>query len=108
MTCLSITSIEGFGDFLVWPTGCNYFFYLWIFGALFIILSFGLFKAEEKRKTEGEMISAMGVSSIAVSIISIIGTLIKNSSGVPMIQADILLYILASTTVIVLIWIFKD
>ena len=108
MACTAFSAIETFSDFLVWPTGCSYYFWLIILGALFVIIAWTLFKTEEKRRTEGDFISAMGVSSIAVTSIGVIGTLIKNGAGIPMIQSDVLLYMVALTVVIVLIWIFKD
>lgn len=67
-----------------------------------------MFKSEEERKGSGELISALGVSSIAITAIASIGTLVQNTAGIPLIQAPILLYIVAATVVIVLIWIFKD
>ena len=108
MVCSPISGIESFADFLVWPTRCNYYFYLIIFGGLFLILAWTSFKAEEKRKGEGELISSLGVSSIAITILGLIGTLVVNGAGVPMIQVDILLYMVAVTVVFVFIWIFKD
>ncbi len=108
MTCTTIPTITSFSDFMVYPTECNYWFWLIILGVLFVVVAWGIFKTEEKRKGEGEIVSAMGVSSIAITTIATIGTLIKNASNVPMIQTDVLLYIIAVTVVIVLIWIFKD
>ncbi len=108
MICTTIGSIESVADFLVYPTSCNYFFWLYVLGTLFIIVAWLLFKAEEERKGEGNMTSALGVSSIAITFIGIIGSLIKSTQDVPVIQSDILLYIVAATVVFVMIWIFKD
>ncbi len=108
MVCSAIGSIESVADFFVYPTTCNYFFWLYVLGALFMIIAWALFRAEEARKGEGEFISALGISSIAVTSIGIIGTLVESTQGVPMIQSDILLYMVAATVVFVLLWMFKD
>lgn len=108
MVCELPSSLASIADFLVWPTSCDYYFYLKILGTLMIILSFILYKAEENRTGEGEFISAIGTSSIAIVVLTLVGTLIVDSSGIPMIQLPILLYILAVAIPIILIWIFKD
>ncbi len=108
VVCTSIVSIESVADFLVYPTSCNYFFWLYILGTLFLIVAWVLFKAEEDKKGEGDITSALGVSSIAVTFVGVVGSLIKSTEGVPVIQSDILLYMVAATVVFVMIWIFKD
>ena len=108
MVCEAFSAIEGFADFLVWPTGCDYYFYLKIFIGIFIILTWGLYKAEKKMRTEADFISCLGVSSLAILILGLIGTLIKNSAGIAMIQAEVLLYILAFSIPLLVIWIFKE
>ena len=107
MTCEISGALTTFEDFMVGPTLCDYNFYLKIITGLFVILSWGLFKAEEKRTGEGDLIAALGVSSIAMLFVAIIGTLIKNTEGIPMIQLPILLYVLAVAIPLILIWIFK-
>lgn len=108
MTCEFPASLESFADWLVWPTACDYYFYLKIIGGLMIILSWVLYKAEEKRTGSGDFISALGVSSIAMVVLTAIGTLITSSGGIAMIQLPILLYVLAVAIPLILIWIFKD
>lgn len=108
MVCTPIGSIESVADFFVYPTSCNYFFWLYILGALFLIVAWILFKSEEDKKGEGDLTSALGVSSIAITSIGITGSLIKGTTGIPVIQSDILLYMVAATVVFVMIWIFKD
>jgi len=73
-----------------------------------MIVTWTIFKEEERKKGSGEMISALGVSSIAITSIAGIGTLIKNTDGVSMIQTPIMLYVLAFAIVFILIWMFKD
>ena len=108
MVCTPISGIESISDFLVWPTTCSYYFYLIIFGTLFTIIAWVSYKAEKDRTGTGDMIPSLGVGSIAISSLAAIGTLVKNTQGIPMVQSSILLYVVAATIVFVLIWIFKD
>ena len=108
MVCTQIGSIASVADFLVYPTSCNYYFWLYILGPLFLIVAWAIFKAEEDKKGEGDLTSALGVSSIAIMSIGVTGSLIKGTTDIPVIQSDILLYIVAATVVFVMIWIFKD
>ena len=108
MVCDIISSIDNVADLMVYPTTCDYYFYLKIFLALFILLTWFLYKAEKRIRQNAEMLSALGVSSIPILILAIIGTLIKNTQNIPMISGEILLYILAFTIPLVVIWIFKD
>jgi hypothetical protein len=79
-----------------------------VFGAIFLVVAWRLFKSEEDKKGEGEMISSLGISAMAITSAGVIGTLVKSTQDIPMIQSDILLYMVAATVVFVLIWIFKD
>jgi len=112
MACTEIPPIKSISDLLVFPTECQYYFWLIILGVIFLIVAWTIFKNEEKRKGEGDMISALATSSLAVTFLGILGTLVKNSDNIPMIQSDgimsPLLIMIAITIVLVLIWIFKD
>jgi preprotein translocase subunit YajC len=108
MPCTQISSIETISDFLVWPTGCQYYFWLIVLGVIFVVATWAIFKNDQKRNRDGDMISAMGVSSIGVTVAGVIGTLIKNSNDIPMIQPDILLIMIAVTSVVVGVWVWKD
>ena len=107
MVCTLFTNLETIADLLVWPTGCFYHFYTVILFTLFTVLSLSLYFIEKERAVKSDIISSLGVSSIATFFLAVMGTLIKDSSGIPMIQQDILLYVLALTIVFVLIWFFK-
>ncbi len=107
MVCSIFTNINSIGDFLVWPTSCNYYIYLIVFATLFITLSLILYNKQKESQIRSDLISSMGVSSIAVLFLALIGTLIKNEASIPMIQQDIFLYVFAVTIVFLLIWFFK-
>lgn len=99
--------INSISDFLVFPTGCFYYFWLLIFGFIFLFLTYMFYEKDEKKNGEGEIISSMGVASITVTILALWGTFITNSSGVPMIQNDIFLWILAPTIIFVIMWFYN-
>jgi hypothetical protein len=100
-------AIETFSDFLVFPTYCFYHFWLLIFGFLFLLLTYTFYDKDENKKGSGEMLSSMGVSSIAITALATWGTFVKNSQNIPMIQNDIFLWVVASMVVFVGIWIYN-
>ena len=108
MTCEAIPVVNSFVDWIVWPTECNYYFWLLLFVFMEIILAWKMYKAEEARTGSGDFLASLAVSSIAFLVVALIGTLVTNTAGVPMIQSDIFLYFVASSVVFVLIWIFKQ
>ncbi len=107
MVCAIFTDINNIGDLLVWPTSCNYYFYLIVFATIFITLALILYHRQEEKQVTADIISSLGVSSIAVIFLALIGTVIKDSADIPMVQQDIFLYVLAMGIVFILIWFFK-
>lgn len=95
---LSDTSIVGI---LSYPTLCDTQFYAKIMAAIFIILAFGLFMRDRDRETKPDIISAMGVSAIAVIFLSLVGTLIG------FIQQTIFIEIFVIGMVLIVIWMLK-
>ncbi len=107
MVCAGFTGITTVGDWLVWPTGCNYYFYLVVFATIFITLTLILYNKEREEIVKADIISSLGVSSIVTLILALIGTLIRNTANIPVVQQDIFLYIFAFTIVFILLWFFK-
>ncbi|KKK95580.1 hypothetical protein LCGC14_2671390 [marine sediment metagenome] len=107
MVCAEFTGIGSVADLLVWPTVCNYWFYLIVFATIFITLSLILYNKQKDDEVKGDLISSMGVSAIAILFLSLIGTLIKNSEGIPMVQQDVFIYIFAMSIIFILLWFFK-
>ncbi len=107
MVCSAFTGITTLGDFLVWPTDCYYYFYLVVFATIFITSTLILYNKEKEERIRADIISSMGVSSIVVLVLALIGTLIKNSASIPMVQNDIFLYIFAFSIIFILLWFFK-
>lgn len=86
---------------LAFPTSCDYYFYLKMMGAFFIIISFILYKADLDKFIKSDMISAMGVSSIATIFVSLIGT----SLGI--IQPDVFIEIFVIGMIFIMMWMMK-
>ena len=105
--CSIAFEIETLADVLVWPTGCFYYFWLLILGFVFLFLTYTFYEKDELKKTEGEMISSMGVASLVTSMLAVFGTFIANNEGVPMIQTDILLWVIAPTIVLLSVWFYN-
>lgn len=109
MMCQSINAIQGITDYLVWPTSCDSYIYLKILLTIMAIITWTLYKTEKFiTPGGGDIISCLGVSSIAITILTLTGTLIKSSQNVAMIQPTILLIILSLTIPLIVIWFFKD
>ncbi len=107
MVCSTFTGLATFGDFLVWPTACNYYFYLIVLGTIFITLTLILYNREKDEQIRADAISCLGVSAIATIVLALIGTLIKNTAGIPMVQDDIFLYVFSMGIIFIGIWFFK-
>ncbi len=107
MVCEIFTGINNIGDLLVWPTSCYYHFYLVVFITIFITLALILWNRQEEKEVTADIISSLGVSSIAVIFLALIGTIIKNTAGIPMVQQDIFLYVFAVGIIFILLWFFK-
>ena len=97
----------GIEDLLVYPTTCNYYFWAVILVVIFILVSFILYNREREDRPNPDLISSLGVGATVVLFLAIIGSLISSTNGVPMIQQDIFLAVIAFWIVITTIWFFK-
>lgn len=110
MVCSGLESVtlSTIGDFLTFPLSCDYYFYAKIYGALFIIFVLILYYNERNRQVKVDIISIIGVVSIGIIFLAVIGSLIQNSTGtISMISQDILVYILVFGSIFITIWFFK-
>lgn len=107
MTCQAFSTVTSLFDLAVWPTSCNYYFYLYIFEFLFTFFTWSTYKYSEEKIGLADILSSAAVSSLVIVFLASIGTLIKNSSNVPMVQSDILIILFAQFTVLLVIWKLK-
>ncbi len=94
-------------DYLVFPTSCVYSFWAILFFTLFILITFILYNREREDTVQADLISSAGVSATAVFVLMVVGSLVKSSTGIPMVQQDILLGGVAFWIIISAIWFFK-
>lgn len=103
MVCVGIETLsdKSITGILSFPTICDPQFYAKIMAGIFIILAFGLFMRDRERETKPDIISALGVSAIAVIFLSLIGSLIG------FIQTSIFIEIFVVGMIFVVIWMLK-
>lgn len=94
-------------DFIIYPTTCFYYFYAVILFGLFIAITFLLHNREREIILKADLISSAGVSATAILFLALILTLIKNTSGIPALQQDIFLYVIAVWVTLMAVWFFK-
>jgi hypothetical protein len=92
------TTIEGF---LSSPTQGSPYFWLWILGAIFVIMSFTSFYNEVKVFGRGRLLSSLVVSSFFITILASLG------SAVGFITKEILIYIIIFFAIFTAIFIFS-
>lgn len=92
------TTIE---ELLSYPTQGSPYFWLWILGALFFIITFTSYYNEVKLFGKGRLLSSLVVSSFFISVLAVLG------SAVGFITREILIYILVFFAIFVAIFIFS-
>ena len=103
MVCQELTGNinSSISSILSYPSTCVPQFWGEIMGAFFIILTMILFNRDKDKYLKSDMISAMGVSSIATIFVSLIGTLIG------IIQNNVFIEIFVVGTIFIIIWLLK-
>lgn len=99
---LSDISINGtIGDFMTFPNSIYPYFWAWIIGGLWLIISLTLYYKEKEKIGKGRMLSSMAVSSLACMILSLFGTLLG------IITLNIMIYIFVFGMLMTIIWFFS-
>lgn len=95
MACEGIETISNFtiSTFMQYPSSCDTYFYPKILGALFLIMSLSLFFAERKRIANPNLLSIMGISSLAVLFIGLIITLFDAMETIIFVEVIVVLSI---------------
>lgn len=105
MVCAGISNStlidNSIAGILAYPNTCDYYFYAKMMGAFFIVLTLSLYFKDRERIVKSDMISCLGVSSIATIFVSLIGTLLQ------IIPSDIFIEIFVLGMVFIVIWAFK-
>src|SRR5690606_19490702 len=100
--CVSIAEY-GLGslvDVIVYPNTCWPYFYTAILGFLWLLIATLMYNSELKRNFTSEMLSCVAIGGIAITILSLIGTIIVGSNGVPMVGPGTLRVYLSATIIV--------
>jgi len=98
-----LSSLSGnptIGDFLSLPNSSYPYFWAWIIGGIWLIITFSLYFGAKERKLSESMLSCMAVACFAILVLSVLGTMIG------FISVEIMVYILVFSIGIIAVWIF--
>lgn len=87
-------------DFLALPNSSYAFFWVWLLGAIWLIISLTLYFKEKERKSKGSLLGSMAVGCFAILFLSGLGTLVG------IVTNNIMVYIIAFSVTIIVIWFF--
>jgi len=96
----NLTASSTIGDFLALPNQSYPYFWAWILGGIWLIITFTLFFIEKERKGFGNMLSCMAVASFAIIVLSVTGSIVG------IVTQSIMIYILIFGMVIIGVWFF--
>ncbi len=96
----SLTNTSGIGGFLSLPNSSYPYFWAWILGGIWLIISFTLYFKEKERKSVGNILSSMAVACFALLVLSVIGTIVG------FVSTEIMVYFLVFCFLIIGVWFF--
>lgn len=97
----NLNNQSGIGGLMNLPSSSYPYFWAWILGGLWIIISLTLYFTEKDKVGKGRILSSMSVASFAIIILATIGTVLG------IISVDIIIYILVLGLIIIGIWWFS-
>lgn len=97
----SLSSNHTIRDILSLPNSSYPYFWVWILGGIWMIITFGLYFREKERLGKANFLSAMSVSCFAVLVLSLIGTIVG------FVSLEIMIYIIVFCFTIIAIWFFS-
>jgi len=98
----SLNETAGIGGILSLPSSAYPYFWAWIMGGLWIIITLSLYFTEREKKGIGNILSSMAVSCLAILVLSTIGTIVG------FITLEIMIYILVLSFLIIGVWFFSS
>lgn len=90
------------GDFMAFPNASYPYFWAWIIGAIWVIITLTLFFTEKDKIGKAEILSNLAISSFACIVLSIFGTLLG------IIENEIMIRILVLGIVFIVVWLFSS
>lgn len=98
----SLNDTSGIGGLMSLPSSAYPYFYAWIMGGLWMIISLSLYFSERQRKGKSNILSSMAVACFSIMILSVTGTIVG------FISLEIMIYILVFSFSIIGIWFFTS
>ena len=104
MACegIEIVANEGLTGILSFPNTCDYYFFAKIMAAFFIVVTLTVYFYEKEKIGKSDILSCMGVSSIATIVVALFGTLLG------LVETDIFTAIFVMGMLLVAIWVLKN
>lgn len=88
------------GDFMALPNSTYPFFWAWIFGGLWLIITLTLYFKDKEKIGKSNMLSSMAVSSLMIIVLSMLGTIVG------FVTNEIFVPILVFCLLIIGVWFF--
>ena len=95
---LEEVNVTGIESILSYPLTGDFYFYGWIFFAMWIIFVTGFFFEEKKRLGKGNMLSSLAFSSVPIIVLAAIG------SSFDIVTNEILIPIIVLGSIFIFVW----
>lgn len=97
----SLPSNPTMGEFLSLPNSSFPFYWAWIIGGLWFILTSSLYFTEKLKIGRGNILSSMAVSSFGILVLSLVGTFVG------FIVLELMVYSVVINVLIIALWIWS-
>ncbi len=94
----SLTNSSGIGGLLSLPNASYPYFWAWILGGLWVIITLTTYIKEKDKIGKGRILSSMAVACLAILFLGTIGTVLG------IVSVDIMVYILVFSLIIIGLW----
>lgn len=98
----SLNNGSGISGLMALPNASYPFFWAWVMGGIWIIMVLTMYFKETEKFGKSNILSSMAAASLAIIILSAIGTVLT------IISVDIMITILVLGLVIIAIWFFSS
>jgi len=98
----SLSNNPTIGDILTLPNSSYPYFWIWIIGAIWLIITLSLYFGEKEKKIVESLLASMAVACFSTLVLSVLGTIVG------FISLEIMIYILVFSIVIIAVWLFTN
>ncbi len=97
----SLSSDSGIAGFMALPNASYPYFWAWILGGIWTIMVLTMYFKEVEKVGKAKILSSMAVASLAILLLSTIGTVLT------IVSVEIMVTILVLSLLIIAIWFFS-